>query len=334
MAKVILGIHGLGNKPSSTLLEKWWEASMNEGITILGKPVPDIHFKLIYWADVFYEKPLDENIQDLDDPLYLDERYTPAPLNDKKEDHSVRQKVLDILEKELDRIFLNDDLSINFSSIADSIIHRYFKELDEYYSKDLLVHGQDGKRARDIIRERLAEALEEYQEDDILLIGHSMGSIIAYDAVQNRVPDIDIHTLVTMGSPLGFPVIMGKIAADRNLELPRMNKLKTPESVKKKWFNLSDLEDRIALIYRLSENFDANRSGVRVTDFIVHNNYEINGERNPHKSFGYLRTPEMAGIIYDFLLDRNMHEFSRIKKGWKKLTRFVRNNLIHGIFSR
>lgn len=321
MAKIILGVHGLGNKPSPFLLQKWWEASINEGLTILGKPLSDIRFRLVYWADVFYERPLDENIVDSEDPFYLDERYTPAPLNDKREDHSVRQKVLDILEKELDLIFLNDDLTINFSSIADSIIHRYFKELDEYYSKDIPFEGENGKRARDIIRGRLVKVLEEHQEDDIMLIGHSMGSIIAYDVIQNLIPDIDIHTFVTMGSPLGFPVIMGKIAADRNANLPRINKLNTPESVKKKWFNLSDLEDKIALIYRLSENFDVNSAGVKVKDMVIHNNYEMNGEKNPHKSFGYLRTPQMAGIIYDFLAKDKTNLLLLIKKKWKRWSR-------------
>jgi hypothetical protein len=318
MAKVIVGIHGLGNKPSPFLLQKWWEASINEGLTVLGMPVPDVHLHLVYWADVFYEKSLDENMMDLESPIYLHERYTPAPLNDKKEEHPLRQKVLDILEKELDRIFLNEDLSINFSSIADSVIHRYFKELDEYYSKDIPVEGQQGKWARDIIRGRLIRILEEHREDDIMLIGHSMGSIIAYDVIDNLISDVDIHTFVTLGSPLGFPVIMGKIAADRDVSLRRLNKLRTPEPVKGNWFNLSDLEDRIALIYRLSENFDANSSGIRVADMIVHNNYEINGKRNPHKSFGYLRTPEMAGIIYDFLVMRRSNWFSRIGKKWRQ----------------
>lgn len=318
MAKVIIGIHGLGNKPSSALLQQWWEASILEGLTVIGKPVQEIPIKLVYWADVFYERPLDENTLDLESPLYLDERYSPAPLNDRRERHPLRQKVLDILEKELDHIFLNEDLSINFSSIADSIIHRYFKELDEYYSKDIPVGGQKEKRARDIIRARLVKVLEEHREKDILLIGHSMGSIIAYDVIQNLVPDIAIHTFVTLGSPLGFPVIMGKIAADRDVSLPRLNKLKTPETVKKKWFNLADLEDRIALIYRLSDNFDANSHGVRVIDMVVHNNYRNNGDHNPHKSFGYLRTPEMAGIIYDFLVDHQRNWFTQVRRKWIK----------------
>lgn len=328
MAKVIIGIHGLGNKPAGNLLEKWWRASINEGLVKLGQPIPDLNFKLIYWADVFYDRPLNENIVDKEDPLYLEERYTPAPMDDIFEEHPVRQKILDVLEKELDSIFLNEDMTINFSSIADAIIHRYFKELDFYYSKDISDTSFNSMEAKNIIHNRVVNEFQKHQGDDILLIGHSMGSIIAYDVINYIAPDIDIHTLVTLGSPLGFPVIMGKIAAERNISLPKLHKLKTPESVKRKWYNLSDLEDKIALIYRLSGNFDPNSSGVHVTDMIIHNNYQINGERNPHKSFGYLRTPEMARILYDFQVNDRMKDILKVKKGWKKLRSFFRKKLI------
>ncbi len=34
---------------------------------------------------------------------------------------------------------------------------------------------------------------------------------------------------------------------------------------------------------------------------VVENDYESEGIENPHKSYGYLRTPEVAQIIDDFL---------------------------------
>lgn len=327
MSKVIIGIHGLGNKPSKEILKEWWETSIKEGLIAIGKPQLDFDFKMIYWADVFHEKPLDEHISDKNDPLYLTEKYVPASMNDIPEEHPFRQKVLDIVEKQLDSIFLNEDLTINFSGIADSIIHRYFKELDYYYSIDNPDSGNPDINARNVIRMRVLKELDHHINDDIMLIGHSMGSIIGYDVINYITNEIDIDTFVTIGSPLGFPVIMGKIAADRNIFLPKLNKLKTPEAVRKNWYNLSDLEDMIALIYRLSENFDANNRGIQVTDLIVHNNYEINGEKNPHKSFGYLRTPQMARIIYNFMVTEKMNVFRRIKKRWKKLTRFYRKRL-------
>jgi len=67
------------------------------------------------------------------------------------------------------------------------------------------------------------------------------------------------------------------------------------------WYNLSDLRDKIAVNYKLEDDFKENARHVRPEDMIVVNNYEYGGEKNPHKSFGYLRTPEVTGIIEAFL---------------------------------
>jgi len=32
MANIIIGIHGLGNKPSRHFLEYWWKLAMEEGL--------------------------------------------------------------------------------------------------------------------------------------------------------------------------------------------------------------------------------------------------------------------------------------------------------------
>ncbi len=311
MAKIIIGIHGLGNKPSAEVLESWWKAAIDEGIKTHLNDARAFTFHMVYWADVFYEKPLNEILKDRDDPFYLEEKYIPASDMAEAEEHPLRQKVLDVLEKQLDSIFLNDDLTINFSFIGDSIIKRYFRELDYYYARDLSKNNENGQSARELVGKRLINILKAHQEDEILLIAHSMGSIIAYDVLNFFSDGIKLHTFVTIGSPLGFPVIMGKIATGRNIEYPFPVKLKTPRAVTDKWYNLSDLEDKIALIYKLGENFDPNDQGVNVIDKIVNNNYSINGERNPHKSFGYLRTPEMVEIITTFLNSRSTGNFDK-----------------------
>jgi hypothetical protein len=51
----------------------------------------------------------------------------------------------------------------------------------------------------------------------------------------------------------------------------------------------------------LAEDFAANRFGVKPQDILVHNNYEIHGERNPHKIYGYLRAQQVAETIDNFL---------------------------------
>jgi len=80
-----------------------------------------------------------------------------------------------------------------------------------------------------------------------------------------------------------------------------LNKLCTPENVTKHWFNLSDLRDKVALNYNLSDDYDKSTKRIKPVDNIVYNNYKFNDEENPHKSYGYLRTPEMAEIINTFL---------------------------------
>jgi hypothetical protein len=156
-------------------------------------------------------------------------------------------------------------------------------------------------RARDIIRQRTARLIQKYEGDDILIIGHSMGSIIAYDVLNFTIPQSKVDTLVTIGSPLGLPVIRAKIAAERNLKIKVYKKLRTPPCIHRNWYNFSDLEDKIALVYDLSKKFDRNKNGVKVKNMIVDNDYEMNGHRNPHKSFGYLRTPELAHVVNAFL---------------------------------
>ena len=305
MSKVIIGIHGLGNKPPKATLESWWKNSMMEGLKKLGKSVEIPHFELVYWADILYDKPLDENILEKDDPYFLDEKYTPGLADFKPEENSLRQKVLDFIEEQLDKLFLNEDLTVNYSGLTDMVIHRYFKDLETYYVEECLDENEEKCLARKLIRERLVATLKKYEGDEVMLISHSMGTIIAYDVLTFLLPYFTIHTFVTMGSPLGFPVVQGKIAAEWQSKRLVPPKLKTPPGVRKHWYNFADLKDRIALIYDLSENFQANYRGIVAEDFVVYNDYHNGIDYNPHKSFGYLRAPQFSKLLARFARSSN-----------------------------
>lgn len=300
MAKVIIGVHGLGNKPSKEILEDWWLSAMKEGLERLGKSTTLPKFEMVYWADILYDKPLDISITDREDPYFLEEKYIPSIQKFVPENNERRQKVLDFLEDQLDKLFLNEDLTINFNGIMDTIIHRYFRDLELYYTEECLDENDIKCKARKLIRDRLVTTLKKYENDEIFLIAHSMGSIISYDVLTFLLPDINIHTFVTIGSPLGFPVIQGKIALEWNSKKLVPPKLKTPPGVFKNWYNFADLKDKIALIYQLGKNYQSNWRGVTPQDFIVYNDYESDIEPNHHKSFGYLRAKEFSLILYSF----------------------------------
>jgi hypothetical protein len=128
-----------------------------------------------------------------------------------------------------------------------------------------------------------------------------MGSIIAYDVLTQSVPDIRIHTLVTMGSPLGLPVVMHKILSEEHKQPQKHLIAQTPENIVGTWYNFSDPQDKVAAEYNLREDYKENSRHVRPIDIIVHNDYEFEGKPNPHSVYGYLRTQEMARVIYNFL---------------------------------
>ena len=301
MSKVIICIHGIGNKPSPKLLSEWWRKSIHEGLNGIGKFTFNPGITMIYWADVLHNRPLDENITNREDPNYLEERYTPADKNPFPVKRAFHNKIFDILEKEIDKILLNDDMSINLSFVHDLIIHKYFKELEIYYSGNLIDESGMKQPAKKIIRERAAAALRKHKSDQILLIAHSMGSIIAYDVLTNLMPELNIDTFITIGSPLGFPLVKSKTAFEQQLKDNTIKKLKTPPGISRLWYNFSDNEDRIAMHHKIADDFEPNSYEVKPIDITVENNYEINGNRNPHKSYGYLRAPELSQVLYDFL---------------------------------
>lgn len=130
-----------------------------------------------------------------------------------------------------------------------------------------------------------------------MVIAHSMGSIIAYDTLRemgrsNPAPFVD-H-FVTIGSPLGLPHVKLKIWAESDL-------VRTP-SVAKRWTNFADRRDPVAFDTHLAYDYEANADGVKVKDDLILNGYEPPAGLNiHHKSYGYLRAPEVSQAIRAFI---------------------------------
>jgi hypothetical protein len=299
VSKIIIGIHGLGNKPPEKQLAIWWKRSIREGLRAIGRPSVFFRFELVYWADLIYPQPQNAEINDPKNPFFLDDPYWPARNFSRPKNHEDHAQLKLFLIQKLKKIMLNEDKTINFKYISDALIHRYFKELEAYFGNVPL--APDSRPAREVIRKRLEAVLYKNRHKDIMLIGHSMGSIIAYDVLNGLAPKVEIDTLVTAGSPLGLPVIVSFLYHEPEKPVEPDQAIRTPESIKHAWVNFSDLEDKIAMDYHLSDDFEANSRQIKVTDQIVHTNYYNNGEHNPHKVYGYLRTAELSALIDNFL---------------------------------
>ena len=150
----------------------------------------------------------------------------------------------------------------------------------------------------------LMNAILPLSGERIMLIGHSMGSIISYDVLRDlgqRDNAFDIAHFVTIGSPLGIPYVKDHVYDERG-RYDSAVPLRTPSVVSDQWVNYADRKDPVAVDAHLRDDYKANGRGIRVEDDLVINDYVTgDGESRPHKSYGYLRTPELSEHIRRFL---------------------------------
>lgn len=300
MNKVIIAVHGLRNKPPKDLLASWWRESITEGFRVLNLPCPEFDLEMAYWAHFIHPRPQQPDITDRDDPLYLPERYVPGLYSGPRRPQSLGGKVGGGIHKQILHLIAGEKGLGNIDSVSDILLNRMFVELEIYYHRNIFVMGEE-RPAKELIRGELASLLRQHKNKEIMILAHSMGTIIAYDVLTQTVPEIPVHTLITIGSPLGFPIVMKQIQKSPDNDYKEGEKLPTPESITRHWLNFSDMEDVTCLNYNLRMNYKQNSRGVRPFDEVVFNNYEFEGKANPHKSYGYLRTAEMTQAIHRFL---------------------------------
>ena len=258
-------------------------------------------FELVYWADVFHKHPLDVQEKNPESPFYLESPYVPSSDFIPPRIGKIRQRILNFLEKEMKKFFSNTDYSNTLDLVSDWLIRRYFNDLNLYFRSAENIDEETQLSAREIIHQRLLTTLKKHQNKDILLIAHSMGSIIAYEVLSLYEKECQIDTLVTIGSPLGQPLIFSKFYKKLARKEFQGAHLHVPENIRNHWYNLADLRDFVAMNHQLSENFLENSRHLEIVDKIVTNDYYYQNIHNPHKVYGYLRTSEMSQIIYEFL---------------------------------
>jgi len=233
-------------------------------------------FELVYWADIRNSKPI---------PLHeLDEPYCKAsgegPL---KHYEGSGDPLRSFVQKYGGRVIDKEKDMIGIGTNIEKLIGIGLNDLDDYYKN---------QEIRKKIRNRLSNTIDKNKKRKIIIVAHSMGSIIAYDVLR----EYDTSnlknpiSLITIGSPLGMPIVSKKI---RN-EFSSSN---TPKNVNF-WRNISDPGDKVAIDCKLEDEYGPNQLGVKVEDFFIHNEYvNPKGNGNNHKSYGYLRAPEFSETI-------------------------------------
>ena len=312
MAKIIIGIHGLANKPAKSTLENWWKQSIAEGLKINCEYNKEFNFKMVYWADVLYMHPQHTEAEYYFDHLYNKEPYVaakPGSLKEHKDSFfdSLVTGALGLGGTALDKL---GNIQV-LRSLTDRLLEKVVRDLAFYYDKTQELTNSQGKKlpAHKVLQHILRDALRKHPNDEIMVISHSMGTIISYDTLrdmgQSDIPQdkaISIPRFVTIGSPLGITKVKEHIEVQRNYD--KKNPLRTPTIVTSSWLNYADRKDLVAVDASLADDYKENKHGIRVQDDLISNDYiseAKDAHRNPHKSYGYLRTPELSNHVMEFL---------------------------------
>jgi hypothetical protein len=303
--KLVIGVHGIANKPKEETSTNWWLSAINEGLEWIeaGVEVSPDHFKMFYWADTMYIKP---EVQDEDDesPFKLSEIYTRAKHQPPRYQDSFFQRGSIWLAKKIhDYLYSRHFTGLN--AFAKPFVATTMKDLDVYGSLTRRFHG--AQTASAYLTGRLYEVLRENADLSVLLIGHSLGSLIAYDTLKYHL-DVSVDLLVTFGSPLtllGFK--QGLVERQRGF--PDCTWPVVTENIHA-WKNFSDWKDPVIMrsAPSLRDYYLTVDGEPIIQDTLIDNTctYPANipNRHTPdhHISYGYLRCPEVAETIKDFLL--------------------------------
>lgn len=187
---------------------------------------------------------------------------------------------------------------LNTLRLTDRAIARVAPEYTSYW------HDDDGygNELRRRLRETLVPLLSRGEE--IMLITHCLGSLVAYDTLWelghgDDQPEGRISLWLTFGSPLGDEATKRRLKGAKERAARRY-----PTNVTE-WVNVSAEDDYISHDKTVADDFDAMVKGhqiSRIRDYRIYNLTTRFGRSNPHSSLGFLSHPRIAKLVSDWLI--------------------------------
>ena len=249
-------------------------------------------FVLVAWTYLFYRVERDVTL-DLPGIERLLRREAPTP-EERRELDSVSHRLVRLVRR------IGDTLPALRSLLARPALKLTMLDANRYLT------NRDGVAVA--VRALLRNALEAAwaANDRVLLIGHSFGSVIAYDTLWELSRESEavgrVDLFVTLGSPLAAQFIRhalrgaGAVGAERY-----------PSNIGR-WANFTAKADVTALYQRLSPFFrDMLAFGLveSIDDYVDLDNY-FRGDigLNPHESYGYLMQRTFAELVGEWLEER------------------------------
>jgi hypothetical protein len=255
----IVAVHGIAQQyKGPSILHQEWFAPLCDGISLAGgtPPAPE-DLVCTFYAELFRPKGL----------MPSEQLYDADSITDPFEEDLLNAWCLAAAKAEPDKVvppdrFVTGHTSWFVQRALEALSHSsFFAGLAEkaliFNLKQVSAYFQD-----DGFRRMALEHVEKVVTDDTrVLIGHSLGSVVAYECLCAH-HDWPVTTLITLGSPLGIR----NLIFDRLQPAPVVGLGVWPGMTVKQWFNIADDGDIVALVKDLRPVF-----GPYVENFLVHN---------------------------------------------------------------
>ncbi|MDH3274473.1 MAG: hypothetical protein OEM64_05295 [Gammaproteobacteria bacterium] len=244
-------------------------------------------FDVVSWTYDFYRTHRDFAIDAASiDALIAQDRATDADI---AEASSWKRRLVR-------RVFsLGDFMPFLIPHIATERMELHLRDLRRY------IRNNNGiaEHTRQMLKVPLRTAFE--AQRPILLIAHSMGSVIAYDSLWQMAHSHDdrvrIDQLLTMGSPLGQNYIQRRLQGKGETGERRY-----PNNIRR-WVNLTSVGDLTAINPNLAHDFgEMLELGLvdSIEDAELHNYFRLDGDLNVHAEYGYLANDVTAKVVTEW----------------------------------
>lgn len=244
-------------------------------------------FDMVSWTYDFYGEYRDYDIDARSVEAVI--AQAQASERDLKEADSLSRRALRWL------FSLADILPFLIPHVADERMQLHLRDLRRY------LRNQNGiaTHTRNRVKLPLRAAAEAGRP--VLLLTHSMGSVIGYEALwemsHEDSDELTVDLFVTMGSPLGQRYIQNRILGSRESGAYRY-----PHGIRR-WINLSAVGDLTAIDPTLADDFAPMlRLGLAesIEDRAIQNYFRLDGELNVHAEYGYLANVVTGRIVADW----------------------------------
>lgn len=229
----IVFVHGIANKPSEQDLILSWRRALaddyrdNPGLDLTEYAL----IRSVHWADVLYPEPAHGG--DVAESTGVPSETAAALDGDGPPLDEVEDAYLDALGAALDfdpKALAKDDGATAPSArevaeaMAEAIplpwfmkrhLLRFFARDSHHYLFNRTFSPRPGESfaVRDEIRSRFLRVVSEAAEaGPVVILSHSMGTVISYDCLANLPDCPEVAHLVTVGSPLGMSEMQDKLA--------------------------------------------------------------------------------------------------------------------------